>query len=123
MLGACKHLTACTFRLAVPRLKQAQIHQFYAMQLIEVHAHNLDLNTKLHVTDWGYLAPQSCLLLLSWSCTCMAILHIVSCYFHIEICTECRIKEHDMRLMLWDTAGQEEFDAITKAYYRGMLKG
>lgn len=21
--------------------------------------------------------------------------------------------------MLWDTAGQEEFDAITKAYYRG----
>ncbi|KAK4287599.1 hypothetical protein Pmani_039334 [Petrolisthes manimaculis] len=23
------------------------------------------------------------------------------------------------RLMLWDTAGQEEFDAITKAYYRG----
>ncbi|XP_059089821.1 ras-related protein Rab-23-like [Tigriopus californicus] len=25
----------------------------------------------------------------------------------------------DLRLMLWDTAGQEEFDAITKAYYRG----
>lgn len=25
----------------------------------------------------------------------------------------------DARLMLWDTAGQEEFDAITKAYYRG----
>lgn len=25
----------------------------------------------------------------------------------------------EMRLMLWDTAGQEEFDAITKAYYRG----
>ena len=25
----------------------------------------------------------------------------------------------DVRLMLWDTAGQEEFDAITKAYYRG----
>ncbi|XP_074640974.1 ras-related protein Rab-23-like [Tubulanus polymorphus] len=25
----------------------------------------------------------------------------------------------DIRLMLWDTAGQEEFDAITKAYYRG----
>lgn len=22
--------------------------------------------------------------------------------------------------MLWDTAGQEEFDAITKAYYRGI---
>jgi len=26
---------------------------------------------------------------------------------------------NEMRLMLWDTAGQEEFDAITKAYYRG----
>lgn len=23
--------------------------------------------------------------------------------------------------MLWDTAGQEEFDAITKAYYRGEM--
>ena len=28
----------------------------------------------------------------------------------------------DVRLMLWDTAGQEEFDAITKAYYRGEWK-
>ena len=25
----------------------------------------------------------------------------------------------DMRHMLWDTAGQEEFDCITRAYYRG----
>lgn len=25
--------------------------------------------------------------------------------------------------MLWDTAGQEEFDAITKAYYRGETAG
>ena len=31
----------------------------------------------------------------------------------------CRISGEDVRLMLWDTAGQEEFDAITKAYYRG----
>ncbi|XP_059088530.1 ras-related protein Rab-23-like isoform X1 [Tigriopus californicus] len=30
-----------------------------------------------------------------------------------------RILSQDVRLMLWDTAGQEEFDAITKAYYRG----
>uniref|UniRef100_A0A3B4A1H8 Ras-related protein Rab-23 n=1 Tax=Periophthalmus magnuspinnatus TaxID=409849 RepID=A0A3B4A1H8_9GOBI len=29
------------------------------------------------------------------------------------------INNEDVRLMLWDTAGQEEFDAITKAYYRG----
>lgn len=30
-----------------------------------------------------------------------------------------RIGGDEVRLMLWDTAGQEEFDAITKAYYRG----
>lgn len=30
-----------------------------------------------------------------------------------------RIDGEDIRLMLWDTAGQEEFDAITKSYYRG----
>lgn len=29
------------------------------------------------------------------------------------------VRGEDVRLMLWDTAGQEEFDAITKAYYRG----
>ncbi|XP_014673099.1 PREDICTED: ras-related protein Rab-23-like [Priapulus caudatus] len=29
------------------------------------------------------------------------------------------VNGEDVRLMLWDTAGQEEFDAITKAYYRG----
>lgn len=33
-----------------------------------------------------------------------------------------RVQDNDTRLMLWDTAGQEEFDAITKAYYRGILK-
>ncbi|XP_041984331.1 ras-related protein Rab-23 isoform X2 [Aricia agestis] len=30
-----------------------------------------------------------------------------------------KIDGEEVRLMLWDTAGQEEFDAITKAYYRG----
>ncbi|KAK2192778.1 hypothetical protein NP493_23g06024 [Ridgeia piscesae] len=29
------------------------------------------------------------------------------------------VNGEDVRLMLWDTAGQEEFDAITRAYYRG----
>lgn len=29
------------------------------------------------------------------------------------------INGEDVRLMLWDTAGQEEFDCITRAYYRG----
>ena len=28
------------------------------------------------------------------------------------------IRGEDVRLMLWDTAGQEEFDCITRAYYR-----
>ena len=32
--------------------------------------------------------------------------HILRCYVF------------QVRLMLWDTAGQEEFDCITKAYYR-----
>ncbi|KAH0622060.1 hypothetical protein JD844_023983 [Phrynosoma platyrhinos] len=32
---------------------------------------------------------------------------------------EMQVNDEDVRLMLWDTAGQEEFDAITKAYYRG----
>ena len=31
----------------------------------------------------------------------------------------CRMEGEEIRLMLWDTAGQEEFDAITRAYYRG----
>nr|CAD7200009.1 unnamed protein product [Timema douglasi] len=30
-----------------------------------------------------------------------------------------KLDGEEVRLMLWDTAGQEEFDAITKAYYRG----
>lgn len=29
------------------------------------------------------------------------------------------INGQSVRLMLWDTAGQEEFDAITRTYYRG----
>lgn len=29
------------------------------------------------------------------------------------------VNGEDLRLMIWDTAGQEEFDAITKSYYRG----
>lgn len=32
---------------------------------------------------------------------------------------EIQIDDEAVRLMVWDTAGQEEFDAITKAYYRG----
>ena len=25
----------------------------------------------------------------------------------------------DVKLMLWDTAGQEEYDSLTRTYYRG----
>ena len=32
-----------------------------------------------------------------------------------------RMEGTDVRLMVWDTAGQEEYDAITSAYYRGAL--
>lgn len=28
------------------------------------------------------------------------------------------VRGEDLRLMIWDTAGQEEFDSLTKAYYR-----
>ena len=28
----------------------------------------------------------------------------------------------DCRMMVWDTAGQEEFDAMTRTYYRGRLR-
>lgn len=43
-----------------------------------------------------------------------------SAYLPLKIyCIFRRISSEDVRLMLWDTAGQEEFDAITKAYYRG----
>lgn len=37
----------------------------------------------------------------------------------INLLISFRIDGEDIRIMLWDTAGQEEFDAITKAYYRG----
>lgn len=39
------------------------------------------------------------------------------------VCMCSRVNGEDVRLMLWDTAGQEEFDAITKAYYRGANAG
>ena len=48
--------------------------------------------------------------------TCQVVL-IVWTWVDCDVC--CRVNGEDVRLMLWDTAGQEEFDAITKAYYRG----
>lgn len=45
--------------------------------------------------------------------------------FHLvwtEFISRFRVNDEDVRLMLWDTAGQEEFDAITKAYYRGKIR-
>ena len=40
-------------------------------------------------------------------------------WINIDLLYIFRASGEDVRLMLWDTAGQEEFDAITKAYYRG----
>ena len=37
--------------------------------------------------------------------------------------TEHTFSTLQVRLMLWDTAGQEEFDALTKSYYRGAQVG
>ena len=39
--------------------------------------------------------------------------------FFVTVSRCSRASGEDVRLMLWDTAGQEEFNAITKAYYRG----
>ncbi len=33
---------------------------------------------------------------------------------------DCSMNGEDVRLMLWDTAGQEEFDSLTSVYYRGL---
>lgn len=40
----------------------------------------------------------------------LSVVHISSC---------CSVNGDQVSLMLWDTAGQEEYDAITRAYYRG----
>ena len=40
--------------------------------------------------------------------------------FHVSnFLTSPSVNGEDVRMMLWDTAGQEEFDCITRAYYRG----
>lgn len=44
---------------------------------------------------------------------------IIIIYINLYHIMVFRCNGEDVRLMLWDTAGQEEFDAITKAYYRG----
>ena len=32
-----------------------------------------------------------------------------------------RVASEDVKLMLWDTAGQEGFTSITRSYYKGAL--
>ena len=51
--------------------------------------------------------------LLKFSCKC------VSRKYEICVSQTNHIPITQVRLMLWDTAGQEEFDALTKSYYRG----
>ena len=42
----------------------------------------------------------------------------IDTHYYLSDCAH-RFDGDEIRLMLWDTAGQEEFDAITRAYYRG----
>ena len=30
-----------------------------------------------------------------------------------------KCREHDIKLQIWDTAGQENFKSITRSYFRG----
>jgi len=32
-----------------------------------------------------------------------------------------KIKEKDIKIQIWDTAGQESFRSITRAYYKGSI--
>ena len=56
----------------------------------------------------------------------LSFVYFVSFNSHIPKCMTSKltfsVNGEDVRLMLWDTAGQEEFDCITRAYYRLMLK-
>lgn len=48
--------------------------------------------------------------------------HQLTCFAHVsrrlQSAAVIRVNGSRVHLMLWDTAGQEEFDALTKAYYR-----
>ena len=58
-----------------------------------------------------------------FACTCMYCIMCVCCNSLVLTSSytshNCSVNGEDVRLMLWDTAGQEEFDSITKSYYRG----
>lgn len=54
-------------------------------------------------------------------CMCVASICHSALHFSESVspCFAFRLGGEEVRLMVWDTAGQEEFDAITRAYYRG----
>jgi len=35
------------------------------------------------------------------------------------LCKRFKVKEMDLKMHIWDTAGQESFKSITRSYYRG----
>ena len=47
----------------------------------------------------------------------LKIIYVASQIIYEFVCCF-SLNGEDIRLMLWDTAGQEEFDCITRAYYR-----
>ena len=48
-------------------------------------------------------------------------LNQLNCFKYSSTSKYFSLNGEDIRLMLWDTAGQEEFDCITRAYYRWNL--
>ena len=50
---------------------------------------------------------------LNFMCVIFLFINFLTFFIHL------RLHGEEVRLMLWDSAGQEEIDAITKAYYRG----
>jgi GTPase SAR1 family protein len=79
------------------------------------------------VTARAFLLLHTKKLSVSWAPLCLLAPHCTSGfattgvdYLEKSIDTE---SGETVKLMVWDTAGQEEFDALTAGYYRGEKRG